>query len=396
MTALQSQQSRVLIDMSPLDTPSRLRGIGQYIMGLALGIQKLQAAGALELNVDGIAQFDVRGKSTGPDGLSYPGKMVHPQGFANGPYRRRKRYGLGPAAFGRGCDLLHITEPVVIPRDNRIPRIVTCYDLIPLVLHKEYLGPEPWARIYCKWKDSQRYGTARRILAISQATRSDLVRHLGISESLIDVAYLGVDRAQFHPEPEFENEQSSLVERYSLKRQFCYYVGAFDSRKNIDILINSFAQAGLAKDFDLVLAGAIMDKRKRQLQQLANKANVASAVRLLGYVDQKDIAAFYRACHVHVFPSKYEGFGLPVAEAMACGAPTVTTNATSIPEITGNSAVLVPPSDPVALAEALRSLCLDDVQRAQLRQRGPLEVARFTWVECARQTVEAYRKALSS
>ncbi len=395
MTASESQQSRVLIDMSPLDTPSRLRGIGQYILGLASGIQQLQAAGELELNVDGIAQFDLQGQRTGPDGLSYQGKMVHPQGFANGPYRRRKRRGLGPAAFERGCDLLHVTEPVVIPRDNRVPRIVTCYDLIPLVLHKEYLGPEPWARVYCKWKDSQRYGTARRILAISQATRSDLVRHLGISESLIDVAYLGVDHAQFRPEPEFENEQSSLMERYNLKRPFCYYVGAFDSRKNVDLLIDSFAQAGLAKDFDLVLAGAIMDKRQRQLLQLANKANVASAVRLLGYVDQKDIAALYRACHVHVFPSKYEGFGLPVAEAMACGAPTVTTNATSIPEITGNSAVLVPPSDPVALAEALRSLCYDETLRAELREQGPRQVARFSWVECARKSVAAYRKALS-
>lgn len=390
-----TDRPKVLIDMSPLDTPSRLRGIGQYILGLASGLQQLQKLGELDLDVDGIAQFDRHGRATGSEGLSYQGTFVHPQGFPTGRYRRRVRSGLGPAAHARGCKLLHITEPAVIPRDNRIPRVVTCYDLIPLILYKEYLGPEPWARIYRGWKDKRSYGPARRILAISQATRNDLIAHLGVNPELVDVTYLGVDHAQFNPEPISESERSGLLERYHLSRPFCFYIGAFDTRKNIDLLIHAFAQADLAKDFDLVLAGAILDRRQKQLQQVVTKAGITEAVRMLGYVDQSDIAAFYRACQLHVFPSKFEGFGLPVAEALACGAPTIAANATSIPEITGNAAILVPPGDRDALCQALRSSCLDESLRSRLRKEGPLAAAKFTWAECARQTLAAYRRALA-
>jgi len=231
-------------------------------------------------------------------------------------------------------------------------------------------------------------------VAISHATRNDLISYLDIDESLIDVAHLGVDHSQFRPEPERENERQHLNEKYSLARPFLFYIGAFDSRKNIDLLVRAFAQTGLAKDFDLVLAGAILEKRKQALQELAAEVHVQGAVRLLGYVDQADIAGLYRACHVHVFPSKYEGFGLPVAEALACGAPTLTTNVTSMPEIAGNAAALVPASDEEALAAGLKNLCHDEALRTRLRHDGPRQAGNFTWVECARQTVKSYRRAL--
>jgi glycosyltransferase involved in cell wall biosynthesis len=387
-------RSKVLIDLSPLDTPSRLRGIGQYILGLVSGIEQLQASGELELEIDGIAAFDEQGKATGADGLRYQGKMVHPDGFLTKPYRRRKRMGLIRAAANRSCDLIHITEPGIRVDGREVARVVTGFDVIPLVLHKEYLGKEPWARLYCRWKEQRYFASARRIVAISHATRNDLVSYLGIDESLIDVAHLGVDHSQFRPEPERENERQHLNEKYSLARPFLFYIGAFDSRKNIDLLIRAFAQTGLAKDFDLVLAGAILEKRKQALQELAAEVQVQSAVRLLGYADQADIAGLYRACHVHVFPSKYEGFGLPVAEALACGAPTLTTNVTSMPEIAGNAAILVPASDEEALAAGLENLCHDEALRTRLRHDGPRQAAKFTWVDCARQTVASYRAAL--
>lgn len=391
-----SKRPKVLIDMSPLDTPSRLRGIGQYILGLASGIRELEKRGELELEVNGLANFDAQGRCGGTCGLAYQGTMVHPEGFPTQEYRRRKRRGLMLAAEAEGCDLVHVTEPGVIVKGTRIARVVTAYDLIPLVLHKEYLGREPWARLYCRWKETQYYENARRILAISESTRRDVVTHLGVPEELVDVAYLGADHQRFRPEAETDDESVRLASRYALQRPFLFYIGAFDSRKNIDLLIRAFARAKLAADFDLVLAGAIMGQRRQELSDLAMSSGVSAAVRFLGYVEDSDIAALYRACHVHVFPSKYEGFGLPLAEALACGAPTITTSATSMPEIAGDAAVLVPASDLAALSEALRSLCGSESRRAELRRAGPKQSARFSWLECARQTVRSYRKALGA
>ena len=389
-----SDNCKVLIDMSPLDTPSRLRGIGQYIIGLASGIRELQAQGDLGIEIEGLACFDAKGRATGVDNLDYQGTMVHPDGFDTKTYIRRKLSGLHRAALSRGGHLIHVTEPGSIRLGQNVPCILTCYDLIPLVMHKQYLGKTPWARYLRRRQDMAYYRSARRIMAISEATRRDLVQYLDIDESIVDITYLGVDHERFQPCPTAEDEQDTLRTKYALTRPFLLYLGAYDPRKNIPVLIRAFAAAGLAKDFDLVLAGAIREGDLAKLKALSSKCNVSSVTRIIGFVDEADVAAFYRSCHLHVFPSVYEGFGLPVAEAMACGAPTITTNASSLPEVTGTAACIVPPNDVDALSMALRAIAYDDDQRNRLRAEGPKEAARFQWKECAKQTVESYRKAL--
>jgi glycosyltransferase involved in cell wall biosynthesis len=384
----------VLIDLSPLDTPSRLRGIGRYILGLTQGIRDLQQSGELTLSIDGIARFDWRGKISRPDGLDYQGTPVHPNGYRWFGYRLRKRLGLERAATRLGASLLHATEPTAMPRPRETPIIVTCHDLIPLVLHREYLGGMPWRRALRHWKDSRVYHAARRILAVSHATRSDLVEHLGIDPSRIDVTPLGVEHSRFHPNPTSEFERERLCQRLGLDRPFLLYVGAFDSRKNIGLLVRAFANAGLGRDFDLVLGGAMEDAYRLPLLALVKAVGVESRVRLLGFVDDADLAPLYRACHVHVFPSKYEGFGLPVAEALACGSPTITTTASSLPEVVGDAAMLVAASDEDALVEAMKSLCFDDQKRVELAERASARAALFTWRRCAQATVEAYERAL--
>jgi glycosyltransferase involved in cell wall biosynthesis len=384
----------VYIDLSPLDTPSRLRGIGQYILGLVSGIRELQAAGELDLEIDGMGQFDWRGRVTRSDGLNYQGTPVHPDHHNERRYLMRKRLGLGRAAVAKGAQLLHVTEPLGLPMFSTVPMVLTAYDLIPLVLHREYLGVLPWKRLLRHWQDSRNYRAARRITAISQATRADLVEYLGIDEKLIDVAHLGVDHARFNPIPSAADERERICEHYKLTRPFLLYLGAYDSRKNVALLVRAFANAGLARDFDLVLAGAIRERYKARLATLASELGVASSLRFLGFVEDGDLAPLYRACHWHVFPSKYEGFGLPVAEALACGAPTITTNASSLPEVAGDAAVLVPPEDVDAFTEALRSHCYDDKTRDDFVQAGPKMATRFSWRECARATVATYKKAL--
>lgn len=385
----------VLIDMSPLDTPSRLRGIGQYILGLASGLLALQREQALDLSVSGIAQFDWLGRTSGPVGLGYAGSHLHPDKFATWKYRLRKLHGLAPAAWNLGAQLLHVTEPYAMPTASRVPMVVTCHDLIPLVLHNEYLAPVPWARISRMRTDTKRYRAAQRILAVSHATRADLIQYLHIDSDRIDVAQLGIDHERFRCAASGPGERARLEERYQLSRPFLLYVGAYDMRKNVGTLIRAFAQAGLAKDFDLVLAGAMQRKYLHQLIPVIRATATQAAVKMIGYVEEEDLAALYRTCHLHVFPSRYEGFGLPVAEAMACGAPTVAIRASSVPEVAGDAAYLVPVDDLDALTEAIRTLCYDDSRRRDLSLRGPLAAQRFQWKECARQTIESYKKALA-
>jgi glycosyltransferase involved in cell wall biosynthesis len=384
----------VLIDLSPLDTPSRLRGIGQYIIGLTQGIRQLQALGELDIEIDGIAQFDWRGQIARPDGLDYAGTPVHPNGYRWFGYRMRKRLGLERAATRLAASLLHVTEPIAMPQPRRTPIVVTCHDLIPLVLYREYLGAMPWARAWRQRQDLERYSRAARIIAVSSATRSDLVEYLGIDPNKIDVAHLGLDHRRFCPSPNSELERDQLRQKYRLARPFLLYVGAFDARKNIALLVQAFAASGLARDFDLVLGGAMEDAYREPLLALAKSQSVENSARFIGFVDDADLAPLYRACHVHVFPSKYEGFGLPVAEALGCGAPTITTNASSLPEVAGEAAVLVPASEQAALMDAMKSLCYDDARRAELRRAGPLQAMRLNWQQCARKTVESYKRAL--
>jgi len=307
----------------------------------------------------------------------------------------RKRLGLGLAARAVGASLLHVTEPLAMPLTAGSPMVVTGYDLIPLILHKDYLKKYPWSRAARRWKEARRYGVCRRVIAISHATRADLIEYLDLDENVVDVAHLGVDHQRFTPGPVSDDQRELVCKRYELTKPFLLYVGAFDPRKNVSILIRSFADSGLAKEFDLVLAGANRPKETVPLQALAQQLGVEKEVHFSGFVRDEDLAPLYRICHAHVFPSCYEGFGLTIAEAMACGAPTITVNATSLPEVAGDAALLVPPNDGDALTEAMRALCRDDTRRAELSTLGPVQASRFRWSECARQTLASYRKALA-
>jgi glycosyltransferase involved in cell wall biosynthesis len=160
-------------------------------------------------------------------------------------------------------------------------------------------------------------------------------------------------------------------------------------------LVRAFAKSGLARDFDLVMGGAMEDAYRLPLLALAKAEGVELAARFVGFVSDADLAPLYRACHFHVFPSKYEGFGLPVAEAMGCGAPTITTTASSLPEVAGDAAVLIPADDLDALSDAMKKLAYDDSRRAHLASAGQLKAQEFTWQKCARQTVASYKRALA-
>jgi glycosyltransferase involved in cell wall biosynthesis len=281
-------------------------------------------------------------------------------------------------------DLLHGLA-FALPLAYAGPAVVTVYDLSFLAVPEKFPAAQ---RLYLRTITRHACRRARRVIAISESTRSDVARWLGIAPARIDVAYPGVD-GRFRPWPPAEVE--IFRRRQGLPPHFVLYLGTLEPRKNLGTLLQAFARLRAARpDVHLVVAGAkgwLYADLFRQVEALG----LAAVVHFPGFVPADDLPLWYNAAAVFAYPSSFEGFGMPVVEALACGRPVVTSNVSSLPEAAGAAALTVPPQDADALAEALgRALAAG----AEVGARGPAQAARFTWEATAARTVESYRLAL--
>ena len=232
------------------------------------------------------------------------------------------------------------------------------------------------------------------ILADSESTRRDLVELLSVDPSRIRVIYPAVD-------PTFRPSDAACVqgvrELYAIGEQsYILSVGTLQPRKNYVRLLQAFAQirrdSGLPHH--LVIAGGpgwLYEPIYQAIQDLA----LGDSVHLLGYVDEGDLPALYTGAELFAFPSLYEGFGFPVLEAMACGTPVVSADSSSLPEAAGQAALLVPPTDTMALAEAMGRVLSESHTRAELIRRGYLQCRRFRWEDAARSLLTSYIETLN-
>jgi glycosyltransferase involved in cell wall biosynthesis len=305
----------------------------------------------------------------------------------------QRRLCLGTLARRTGARLLHLPDPPGTPLDMRVPRIVTCHDLIPLVLARDYLAPVPGARALQWARDFARYRSARRVIAISHATRRDLLEHLGIAPQRVDVVYSGVDHDRFSALVA-DGERERVVERLGFDAPFLLCLGASDARKNLPLLVRAYRRSGVAADVKLVFAGPISPRQRERLERAIASSDVAGRVQILGYIADGLLVALFRHCLGYVFPSSYEGFGLPILEAMACGAPTLTSTLSALGEIAGEAALTLPALDEDLLAAGILRLVSDSALRASLRERGLVHARTFTWQRCAEQTLACYARAL--
>jgi glycosyltransferase involved in cell wall biosynthesis len=232
--------------------------------------------------------------------------------------------------------------------------------------------------------------SARRIIAISHATRADLVRHYGISPAKIDVVHHGLS-PQFRPQHD-PAVLAATCARYGLGAPGSYllYVGTVQPRKNLARLIDAFAQvvrqAPGGAALRLVLAGK-KGWLTEEIERRAAASGIADQVLFPGFVADDDLPALLSGALAFVFPSLYEGFGMPVLEAMACATPVLTSTTSALPEVAGDAALLVDPHDTAAIAEGLARLISDAALRERLRERGVQRAAQFTWDRCASETL---------
>jgi glycosyltransferase involved in cell wall biosynthesis len=231
--------------------------------------------------------------------------------------------------------------------------------------------------------------TSDGIIAVSRSAKSDLLDVAPVPAEKISVIPLGVD-SQFHPVHDpYRLERIRC--KYSLPRDFILYVGMIEPRKNLETLVDAYLADSLSARFDLVLAGGLGWDYSGLLQKIES-SGAADRIRLPGYIPESDLPALYTAASVFAYPSLYEGFGLPVLEAMACGTPVVTSSVSSLPEVAGTAALLSDPHDSGALASALHSILGDENLRAELSSRGLTRARSFTWNQTARKTLALYHR----
>lgn len=275
----------------------------------------------------------------------------------------------------RGADVYHAT--VLTHRPPRHARLTaTIHDMTAWTMPE--LHPSANRRAESSFAELAR--RADRLIAVSECTKEDAVRVLGLDPAKITVIHSGVADAFFDP------PAMDVRAKYDLLRPYVLFIGTIEPRKNVDSLIDGFdaLPRDLRETHDLVLAGPM------GWASDATRAKLARA-RYLGYIPEPDLAPLTAAASVFAYPSLYEGFGFPVAQAMAAGAPVVTSNVSSLPEIAGDAALLIDPRSSSELRDALARLLSSPGLRADLIARARARADRFRWPRCAAQSLEFFR-----
>ncbi|HSN76654.1 MAG TPA: glycosyltransferase family 1 protein [Anaerolineae bacterium] len=308
-------------------------------------------------------------------------------------------FGLPWAALRGSFDLLHVTYNA--PPLSPCPTVVTIHD-ISFEHYPQFFSLRDLLILKTLTPLSAR--RAAHILTVSQHAKQEIIDRYGLPPDKITVTYEAASE-QFQPVTDPAVLQAVRVKYGIGDGPFVLALGNLQPRKNIARLVKAFAQVAATRQSpsypvtqlpshpSLVIAGKAQ-WRESEVFQAVQQAGLEGRVVFPGYVDDADLPALYSAATVFVYPSLYEGFGLPPLEAMACGTPVISSNAASLPEVVGDAALLIDPTDTAALARALHDVLTQPALQADLRARGLRRAAMFSWERCATETLEAYQAAL--
>lgn len=373
---------RICIDISP--AAHRKAGLGRHARELAERAHRLDANNAYSL-------FTYQ-----PSRGEIPASLAHLPAYTVPWPAKPWRMSVLLAHYARvpqdrlvpGADLFHGTDHL-LPYFRRVRTVFTLHDLIPLLFPEFHLPLNRW---FLSLMFPQFLRRADAIIAVSECTQRDAIRIYGVPEEKITVIYNGVD-ARFRPVRDAETRHRVRA-AYGLPEAYILYVGTIEPRKNLVRLLDAFH--ALQKEgypHKLVIVGAKGWLYRPVFDKIA-ALGLQDQVILPGYIADEDLPALYSGAALFVFPSLYEGFGIPPLEAMACGVPTVVADTSSLPEVVGDAALRVPPTDTAALKAAMNRLLDDAVFAQELAARGPERARLFTWDTAAAQLITVYHRLL--
>ena len=389
----------VLLDLSVLTTNARTLGIGRYVADLARGLARVTQGS--RFRVLGVERLGFVGSERITEDLDGAVARLRDSRIAARPHVEwayRVRVGLARAARRVSPDLVHTGHPGATPLGKfDCARITTCHDLIPLRYPRHYLTWRDGYRRGRQQLDQRRFHSATHVIAVSETSANDLITLLGIPASKITVVHNGVDLDRWTSEPAEEDTQARV--RFDVaERSYILAVGDTNWRKNPEGVLRALAIARRrlrSHDLTLVWAARLNPVARGKLILMATELGVQDSLVLAGYVSDADLAALYRGAVAQVFVSRAEGFGYPALEAMAAGCPVITSDRSSMAEIAGDSAILVNPESPAAIADPITELAQDAEERRRWSQRGVARAARFSLDAMARNTLDVYEHVVT-
>jgi glycosyltransferase involved in cell wall biosynthesis len=352
-------------------------GIGTYVRNLLHELARQ----------DDDAEYILLAAAADVETLRALGPRFHPVVERAGKYSVREQFSL-PLTLARARVDLYHSPHYVVPRLPVGRFVVTIHDCIHLRF-PQYL-PTRAAVYYAKSMMTSAARRAERILTVSQASKDDILHYLGVPARKVEVVYNALDERLVSPPT--EEDIRRVRERFLLTGPFMLYTGNIKPHKNVDRVIEAFSilrQSSAEADLKLLIIGDEISKYPN-LRRLVHRHQLHQHVRFFGFVPDATLAVLYRLAAVFVFPSLYEGFGLPPLEAMAAGAPVVTSNVSSLPEVVGDAALLVDPMDPAAIAAAVSRVLHEPDLRNDLIRRGHARVKEFSWERSVRRVREIY------
>jgi glycosyltransferase involved in cell wall biosynthesis len=300
-------------------------------------------------------------------------------------FKRRVWEQVAPQLVGR-YDVLHF------PHDSSVAWkrgkfVITIHDVKPLIFGT--LRPRRgWRNYVERLLIPDRQKQADHVLTVSECSRRDITERLRFPAEQVSVVYPGIDRGQFKPDFSAPSRPSS--------RPYILCVAGSDPTKNVETLLDAFAQLPreLREAHDVVLVGDL--RRRQDIRDRVSRLGIAAQTKFAGVVADAQLVSLYQHARVFVFPSRYEGFGFPVLEAMACGCPVITSNASSLPEVVGDAALLADPSDSNGFARHLEQVLVDGDLRRLLCEKGLVRAEQFSWERAARETVRVYERVMGA
>jgi len=379
------------------------RGIGRYVFELKSYFDRVRGQTSIEVHYFSQASVSRAGNRM----LRFMDSLAHKLPVGRHTFKQQVLYPFqlasgGPAKGGAGFDALHFPAHMDAPAWGLKSYALTVLDLIPLVCADLYRAHKSGARFkFARWLEKQAIRQASLVLAISENTARDVNRLMNVSWERLVVTPLGVDERFYLAGNVVEPEV--VRRRYNLPpgRDIILYVGGIDPRKNYRMLIKTLEQVAQARQLRgraapvLLMVGNIgADREYPRLKALIAEHSVEDLVIMPGFVEERELLKLYAISTLFFFPSLYEGFGLPPLEAMAAGLPVVSSNTSAMPEVLGDAALMVDPTDVSANVQAVLSLLDNAALRKNLAEKGRRQARFFSWEKTGAATLQAYERLM--